>query len=54
MKKTVLNYAGLAVRLPFAVAGGALLIAGAVCNVVASMALGQLQNARDYLDVIKH
>lgn len=54
MKETVKSYAGLTVRLPFAVVGGALLIAGAVCNVVASMDLGQLQNARDYMDVIKH
>ena len=53
MKQTVKTYVGLAVSLPFAVVGGALLIVGAVCNVIASMALGQPQNARDYMDVMK-
>ncbi len=33
MKQTVKTYVGLAVSLPFAVVGGALLIVGAVCNV---------------------
>ena len=53
MKQTVKTYVGLAVSLPFAEVGGALLIVGAVCNVIASMALGQPQNARDYMDVMK-
>lgn len=53
MKQTVKTYVGLAASLPFAVVGGALLIVGAVCNVIASMALGQPKNARDYMDVMK-
>ncbi len=53
MKKDVLFYVKLAASLPFAVVGGALLIVGAVCNVIASLALGQPQNAKDYMDTIK-
>ena len=37
MKKTVLNYLEVAARLPFAVAGGLLLLAGAVFNTLASV-----------------
>ncbi|WP_288797108.1 hypothetical protein [uncultured Alistipes sp.] len=53
MKKTVLNYLGVAARLPFAVAGGLLLLAGAVFNTLASLCLCNVEDAKDYLSTIK-
>ena len=53
MKKKVLNYLEVAARLPFAVAGGLLLLAGAVLNTLASLFLCNVEDAKDYLRIIK-
>ena len=53
MKKTVLNYLGVAARLPFAVEGGLLLLEGAVFNTMASLLLFNVEDAKDYLSTIK-
>ena len=51
MKKKVLNYLEVAARLPFAIAGGLLLLAGAVLNTLASLC--NVEDAKDYLSTIK-
>lgn len=50
MKTTVKNYAKVAARLPLAIIGGALLLVGAVANTLASLVLGKIQDANDYLE----
>ncbi|MCM1310867.1 MAG: hypothetical protein NC301_07580 [Bacteroides sp.] len=53
MKTNILNYVKAAVRLPFALVGGALTLAAVTLNTLGSLTLGRLSDANDYMDTIK-